>query len=65
MKIKFKGWADDIRIAQTINERNELLEALQELLLLHNYEMEGKPSSPNQWYEAVKKGEKAIEKVLK
>ena len=43
----------------------DLLDALQELLLLHNNEMEGITPTPEQWYEAVKKGEKAIEKALK
>ena len=43
----------------------DLLEALQNLLLLHSNEMEGIPPTPKEWYEAVKKGEKAIEKALK
>lgn len=42
-----------------------LLEALQELLSLHSCEMEGTPPTPNQWYEAVKKGSKAIELAVK
>ena len=50
---------------QLIISSKSLLEALQELLSLHNNEMEGIPPTPEEWYEAVKKGEKAIEKALK
>lgn len=44
---------------------NELLEALQNLLHLHSCEMEGLAfPSKEQWFEAVKKGEEAIQKAI-
>ena len=51
--------------AKLIASAPDLLEALQEILILHNEDMEGSPLTANEWYEAVKKGEKAIEKALK
>jgi hypothetical protein len=50
-------------IAETKKQRDELLEALKELVHLHGCEQEGLLSgqpTPEQWYKAVEKAEVAI-----
>ena len=64
LKPNFKGeWYDHTKL---INAAPDLLEALLELVHLHQCEQEGLTSgqpSPEQWYKAVNKAEEAIKKA--
>ena len=52
--------------SELLKQRDKLLEALKELVLLHGCEQEGLLSgqpTPEQWYKAVKKAEMVITKT--